>query len=320
MPASENSPRTATVPTTEADLGLDVRPVAGHIGAEIHGVDLRAPLDPATLAEVRAALLRWKVVFFRDQPITADQHIAFGRQFGEVTPAHPTLPAAIPEHPEILVLDNQQHVKAAAKLAGGGPRIEIRWHTDVTFVPNPPMASILRGVVVPPYGGDTQWTNLAVAYQRLSEPIRTLIDGLHAVHHNTLPIERGEMPSEYASQFQSRYISSVHPVVRVHPETGERVLFVNPNFTSHIVELSRREGGHLLAMLYEQLANPAFTVRFRWEPDSIAFWDNRATAHLVPTDVSPEFHRHMQRITLAGDVPVGVDGSSSQAVDGGTFS
>ena len=300
-----------------ADLGLDVRPLAGNIGAEIHGVDLRDDLDDAVVDEIRATLLAWKVVFFRNQATTPAQQIAFGRRFGDVTPAHPTLPAAIPEHPEILVLDNQQHYGTPT---AGGPRIESRWHTDVTFVPNPPMASILHGVVVPPYGGDTQWTNLAVAYQRLSEPIRTLIDGLHAVHHNTLPIERGEMPSEYASQFQSRYISSVHPVVRVHPETGERVLFVNPNFTSHIVELSRREGGHLLAMLYEQLANPAFTVRFRWEPDSIAFWDNRATAHLVPTDVSPEFHRHMQRITLAGDVPVGVDGSSSQAVDGGTFS
>jgi alpha-ketoglutarate-dependent taurine dioxygenase len=296
-----------------AALGLDIRPMAGHIGAEIHGVDLRAPLAPDVAAEIRSALLRWKVVFFRDQHVSQAQHVAFGRQFGEVTPAHPTLPAHFPEHPEILVLDNQQ---AADR---GGPRIESRWHTDVTFVPNPPMASILRGVIVPPYGGDTQWTNLAVAYERLSEPIRDLVDRLHAVHHNTLPIARGEMESAYQSQFQSSYLASVHPVVRVHPETGERVLFVNPTFTSHIVELSRQEGRHLLAVLYEHLANPEFTVRFRWEPDSIAFWDNRATAHIVPTDIPPGFHRHMQRITLAGDVPVGVDGSTSYALAGLTF-
>lgn len=308
------SSQPAPIPTDGA-LGVDVRPVAGHIGAEIHGVDLRQDLDDATVAEIRAALLRWKVVFFRDQDITATQQIAFGRRFGEVTPAHPTLPAEIPEHPEILVLDNR-------KFSGGdaaGPRIESRWHTDVTFVPNPPMGSILRGVVVPPYGGDTQWTNLAVAYERLSAELRDLLDGLHAVHHNTLPIERGEMPSGMAEQFQSSYIASVHPVVRVHPETGERVLFVSPNFTSHIVELSRRESAHVLALCYEQLTNPEFTARFHWEPGSIAFWDNRATAHLVPTDIPLGFHRRMERITLAGDVPVGVDGEASSGLDGASF-
>jgi alpha-ketoglutarate-dependent sulfate ester dioxygenase len=292
---------------------IEVRPIAGHIGAEIHGVDLRTPLDPTTLADVRAAWLQWKVVFFRDQQVTPEQHIAFGRQLGSVTPAHPTVPPAMPEYPEILVLDNQQGGLAEA------PRIESRWHTDVTFVPNPPMASILHGVVVPPYGGDTQWTNLVVAYERLSEPIRTLIGELHAVHHNVLPLARGEAPSDYQSTFQSRPISSVHPMVRVHPETGERAIFVNPNFTSHVVELSRQEGRHLLAMLYEHLANAEFTCRFRWEPDSIAMWDNRATAHLVPTDIPAGHRRRMQRITLAGDLPVGPDGKESYALSGDTF-
>jgi taurine dioxygenase len=181
------------------------------------------------------------------------------------------------------------------------------------------MGSILRGLVVPPYGGDTQFTNLAVAYDRLSDQIKQLLDGLHAVHHNTLPISRGEMSSELRNQFESKPLRSVHPVVRVHPETGERVLFVNPNFTSHIFELSRQESGHLLAMLYEHLANAAFTCRFRWQPGSIAFWDNRATAHLVPTDVPVGHHRSMQRITIAGDVPVGPDGSTSYALTGDTF-
>ncbi|MCU1378405.1 MAG: Taurine dioxygenase [Acidimicrobiales bacterium] len=296
---------------------IDVRPQSGHIGAEIHGVDLRQPLDPAVVAEIRQTLLQWKVVFFRDQHLTQEQHIAFGRQFGEVTPAHPTLPAAFPEHPEILLLDNQAY--AAAEGTGKGPSIENRWHTDVTFVPNPPMGSILRGLVVPPYGGDTQFTNLVTAYETLSEPLRRLCDELHAVHHNFLPIGRGEMPAKLKEQFQSKDIRSVHPVVRVHPESGEKALFVNPNFTSHVQELSRKEGAHLLAMLYEHIASPTFTCRFRWEPGSIAFWDNRATCHLVPTDVPPGMHRSMQRITVAGDVPVGPDGKASYSLSGEAF-
>lgn len=298
---------------TATDLGLDVRPIAGRIGAEIHGVDLTRPLEAATVAAIRDALLQWKVVFFRDQFLDQEQHLAFAKAFGTPTLAHPTLPAVFPEFPEILLLDNQNN----PAMSVGAPSVESRWHTDVSFLANPPMASILRGVVVPPYGGDTQWTNLVTAYEELSEPIRTLCDGLHAVHENALPIQKGEVSSELRSRFMSRPIRSVHPVVRVHPETGERALFVNPNFTSHIVELSRREGALLLEMLYEQLANAANTCRFRWEPGSIAFWDNRSTAHLVPTDVPRGMHRSMQRITLEGDVTVGVDGSVGHFIEGG---
>ena len=301
--------RTDPATPSRADLGVDVRPIAGHIGAEIHGVDLTHPLDPATVDAIRDTLLRWKVVFFRDQFLDQSQHLAFARAFGAPTPAHPTLPAVFADFPEILLLDNSVIGRVDA------PNIESRWHTDVTFLASPPMASILRGVVVPPYGGDTQFANLVVAYERLSEPLRILCDSLHAVHHNALPIERGELSSELRGQFMSREIRAVHPVVRVHPETGERALFVNPNFTSHIVELSRREGAHILELLYEHMANAAFTCRFHWEPGSIAFWDNRATAHLVPTDVPPGMHRSMQRITLAGDVTVGPDGSTGRALD-----
>jgi alkyl sulfatase len=306
--------------TLAAPTDLDVRPLAGHIGAEIFGPDLREPLEPEVVAGIRATLLKWKVVFFRDQHLTQEQHIAFGRQFGEITPGHPTLPAAFPEHPEILLLDNQAFIKREkAGGASGGPSIESRWHTDVTFVPNPPMGSILRGVVVPPYGGDTQWTNLVVAYSTLSAPLQRLCDELHAVHHNFLPIARGELSGTLKQQFQSQDIRSVHPVVRVHPETGEKALFVNPNFTSHIVELSRAEGNHLLALLYEHLADPGYTCRFRWEAGSIAFWDNRATCHRVPTDVPLGAHRSMQRITVAGDLPIGPDGATSYALSGDAF-
>jgi alpha-ketoglutarate-dependent taurine dioxygenase len=297
------------------ELGIDVRPISGHTGAEIHGVDLTRPLDAAAVAAIREALLRWKVVFFRGQFLDQAQHLAVARRFGEPTPAHPTLPAAFPDFPEILLLDNDGG-KRGEPGHEDAPNIESRWHTDVTFLPNPPMASILRGVVVPPYGGDTQWTNLVVAYERLSAPLRDLCDRLHAVHHNALPIGRGELSSSLRTQFMSRPIRAVHPVVRVHPETGERALFVNPNFTDYVVELSRKEGAHLLALLYEQIADPEFTCRFRWEPGSIAFWDNRATAHLVPTDVPAGMHRSMQRITLAGDLPVGVDGVPSRSLEG----
>lgn len=299
---------------TTSELGLDVRPVAGFIGAEIHGVDLSAPLEPAVVAEIRAALLQWKVVFFRDQDLDPASQVAFARQFGEPTPAHPTLPAMIPEHPEILVLGRRNEAMTEPQ-----PSIESRWHTDVTFVPNPPMASILRGVVVPPYGGDTQWVNLVTAYDELSPQLQDLVDGLHAVHHNVLPLSRGEMPTKLAATFASSDIRSVHPMVRVHPETGEKALFVNPNFTSHVLELSRQEGRHLLAMLYEHMTNLRFSCRFRWEPGSVAFWDNRATAHLVPTDVPSGHERTMHRVTLAGDVPVGPDGQPSYPVEGATF-
>jgi alpha-ketoglutarate-dependent taurine dioxygenase len=312
---------TTTSTSTTTATTLDIRPMSGYTGAEIFGVDLREPLAPEVVAEIRRTLLQWKVVFFRDQDLTRAQHIAFGRQFGDVTPAHPTLPAIFPDHPEILLLDNQLIADAESKgnPKSRAPMIESRWHSDVTFVANPPMGSILRGVVVPPYGGDTQFTNLAVAYQQLSEPLQRVCDELHAVHQNFVPIARGEIPGKLKEQFTSKEIRAVHPVVRVHPETGEKILFVNPNFTSHIVELSRRESTHLLALLYEHLSDASFTCRFRWEPGSLAFWDNRATCHLVPTDVPPGMHRSMERITIAGDLPVGVDGKSSSSLSGDAF-
>ena len=207
-----------SVGTTSSGTSVEVRPMSGHIGAEIFGVDLTSPLGAETVGEIRAALLQWKVVFFRDQHLTQQQHVDFARQFGRPTPAHPTLPAMFPEFPEILLLDNEVFAKreraegSPAGKSSGAPSIESRWHTDVTFLPNPPMGSILRGVVVPPYGGDTQWTNLVVAYETLSAPLQRLCDELHAVHHNELPVSRGEISGALKKQFQSTNIRSVHPV------------------------------------------------------------------------------------------------------------
>lgn len=316
--------------TTTTELGLDVRPVSGHIGAEIFGVDLSQPLTPEVVAEIRETLLRWKVVFFRDQAITADQQIAFGRHFGDITPAHPTLPG-LQDHPEVLSLDSTlfRSVKEAlaqtgdkgAAIAKLGEYVDNGWHTDVTFVHNPPLGSILRGVVVPPYGGDTAWSNLVVAYEALSPGLRDFIDGLQARHTNVLFADPKGIFAEYKSAFEATQYETIHPVVRVHPETGEKSLFVNPGFTRSIEGLTAKESDAILRLLYDQIAKPAYTVRFRWQPDSIAFWDNRATAHLGPGDVGHlDFDRIVQRITLAGDVPVGPDGFVSRSVEGGGFS
>jgi taurine dioxygenase len=281
---------------------VEVLPLSKHTGAEIRGVDLADDLDDATIRRIRDALLRWKVVFFRHQHLTRDAHVALGSRFGEVALAHPTLPARFPERPEILVIEKEPQSDAP-----GGSAIDHRWHTDVTYVDAPPMGSILRAVQVPPYGADTEWTNLAAAYATLSEPVRTMIDGLTAVHENVLHLVRGE-PTELMRAFMAKHLSAVHPVVTVHPETGERILYVNPDYTAYIVELSRRESRHVLACLNEHLTGREFTVRYRWEPGDVAFWDNRASAHIAPNDVPDGYHRVMERVTLVGTRPVGVDG------------
>ena len=298
---------------------VDVRPLTNVIGAEVHGVDLRTSLDAATVAQLSDLLVQWKVLFFRDQPITQDQQIAFGRLFGELTPAHP-IRASVDGKPEIMAVDAREHRKmfrfAVEPKPFAGPRRTLTgWHTDITFVANPPQASILRGVVVPPNGGDTLWTNLAAAYEDLSAPIQDLLDHLQAVHrwHGY----EGRTRDDHDLKVPP---SAVHPVVRVHPVSGEKALFVNPVFTRYIVGLSDRESSKLLELLFEQIARPQFTVRFHWEPDSIAFWDNRATAHVGPVDVArADYDRRVERVTLVGDLPVGPDGFESVSLAGRLF-
>jgi alpha-ketoglutarate-dependent sulfate ester dioxygenase len=308
--------------TSTAVTDLDVRPVTGIIGAEVSGVDLRERLAPAVVDRIEEALVRWKVLFFRDQAITPDQQLVFARAFGEPTAAHP-VHAGRADHPNIYSVETAQlrgspRQRREPKPFAPGPSVQTGWHTDITFVPNPAMGSILRGVVIPPTGGDTMWSNLVAAYEDLSEPIRGLIDGLHAVHrwrdYDGLTKREDHDPDAPPP-------TAVHPVVRVHPVSGERALFVNPTFTRYIVGLTDRESAQILDLLYAQLARPEFTVRFRWEPDSIAFWDNRATAHVGPVDLATaDFDRRVERITLVGDVPVGPDGFQSQALAGDLFS
>lgn len=288
---------------------LEVLPLSTHTGAEIRGVDLSSELDDGTIRGIREALLRWKVVFFRGQHLTRDEHVALGSRFGDVVRAHPTLPVRYPERPEILVIEKVPQTDAT-----DGSAIDHRWHSDVSYVEAPPMGSILRAVQVPPYGSDTEWTNLAAAYATLSEPLRSMIDGFTAVHENVLHVVRGE-PTRLMREFMATRLRALHPVVTVHPETGERILYVNPDYTAYIVELSRRESDHLLACLNEHLAGRELTVRYRWEPGDVAFWDNRSTAHVAPNDVPKGHHRVMERIALAGTRTVGLDGRMSCTLD-----
>ncbi len=290
---------------------LEIRPLSVFTGAEIDGVDLTRELDDDVVEQIRAALHTWKVVFFRNQFLTHAQHLAFAQRFGRPTPAHP-YDAHPPEgFPQIRTISSHSRT---------GRRGD-RWHSDVTGVVNPPAASILRAGQVPAYGGDTLFTNLAIAYEHLSAPLRTLVDGLWARHQFGGQTSDYDNDSIYAAKVRANPIVSDHPVVRVHPETGERILFVNPAFTRRIQGLSEDESTHILNLLFQQITRPEYTARFRWAPGSIAFWDNRAAAHQGPGDFAwLQGERIHYRITLEGDVPVGIDGRPSRAVVGAPFS
>ncbi len=292
---------------------IEVTPQTLHIGAEISGVDLARPLAPEVRSAIWEAFLKWKVVFFRGQNLDHAQHVAFARQLGDPTIGHAVF-GHVEGFPEVYSV--AKHRVAQAYRDSKLQRPWTGWHTDITAAHNPPMASILRGVVIPPYGGDTMWTNLAAAYQGLSETMRGIVDGLHGVHRFELPM--GAVGNAaYDEKVRRRQMETVHPIVRVHPETGERLLFVSPSFLKQIVGLTRTESERMLELLWEHVVRPEYTVRFKWQAGDIAMWDNRSTAHLAPSDIfETDFDRQLYRITLVGDVPVGVDGQPSVALKG----
>jgi taurine dioxygenase len=279
---------------------VTIEPLTGSIGAVVHGVDLTAPLPEAVVADVRTALLCWRVVFLRDQQVTPGQHVAFGRAFGELTPAHPLQGGLDADHPEVLVLDSRAY-RLGVGDRGTGTSYNNRWHTDVTFSAQPPMASILAAKVIPERGGDTLWADLVDAYRALSPGLRDLVDPLVAVHEAARTFDRFQDEGERDRVAALPPVR--HPVVRVHPETGERGLFVNPVFTSHIEGLSRLESEHILALLYAHITAPERVVRWRWRAGDVAMWDNRATSHYAAADYDGP--RLMHRITVAGDRPFG---------------
>lgn len=287
----------ATIP---ADTVLPVTP---RIGAEIRDIVLSADLPDATLAALESLLLRHKVLFFRGQHHLDDQsQEAFARRLGDLAP-HPTQ-AVVAGTASILELDSSK----------GGGRAD-RWHTDVTFVPAYPKASVLRGVVIPPVGGDTIWANTATAYADLPEPLRHLADGLRAVHSNAYdyaaqrPRANDKDRQHYEQVFRREVFETEHPVVRVHPETGERVLVLG-SFLQRIAGLSREESLRLYDILQAYVTAPENTVRWRWQAGDVVIWDNRATQHIAVNDYG-DAPRVVRRITLDGDVPVGVDGRAS---------
>jgi taurine dioxygenase len=269
-------------------------------GAEVRGIDLATASD-AEVAAVRRALTEHKVLFFSGQDLDPDSQIALGNRLGNLTASHPVVPGLDEAHTEIYALDSADNGFADV------------WHTDVTFVRRPPLGSILRAVTLPPTGGDTNWADLELAYRSLSEPVRALADQLTAVHDGTrefgyyLAQRRGGEGSVWEGERYRSLDPVEHPVVRVHPETGRRSLFVNPGFTSHIVGVSDAESRHLLDLFYAHITKPEHIVRHRWQVGDVAMWDNRATAHYANRDYG-DARRVMHRVTLRGDEPVGVAG------------
>jgi alpha-ketoglutarate-dependent taurine dioxygenase len=290
--------------TTPA-VALDITPLSGTIGAEIRSVDLKQPLAPETVAAIRTALLEFKVIFFPEQHLDPTQHVAFARSFGELTPAHPVIPG-IKGFPEVFEIDYTS-ARGQFKSAGITARNEdLAWHSDVTFVENPPLGSILNAVVIPPAGGDTMFSDQRAAYEGLSESMRTFVDGLTAVHSGQrlfgAILEQRKDGGDWEGEKLTQLNPVEHPVVRTHPETGRRSLFVNPGFTSHIKGLSHRESTALLALLYDHSTQPEYTVRYHWKQGDLGFWDNRVTQHSVVRDFGPQ-PRVIQRVTIRGDKP-----------------
>ena len=300
-PAS--TPPSATPGTTH----LHVRPLSGNIGAEILDLDVR-DLSDEDVAAVRQVWLERKVVFFPGQHLDPAEHVAFAARFGEPTEGHPVVPG-IDGTPEVFEIDYTASNELYAHYGDISTRDRgNHWHTDVTFVRRPPLGSILRAVVVPPSGGDTLFSNQAAVFAALSPSLQDYLRTLSAVHDGVKqfqPILDLVGEGRWEGEAFTALDPVEHPVVTVHPETGEEILFVNPGFTSHIVGLTARESEVLLEFLYDHAVKPDFTVRYHWTEGTIGFWDNRATQHSVVGDFGDQ-HRVIQRVTLRGSEPVGV--------------
>jgi len=277
---------------------IEVRPIAGACGAEVHGVDLAKPLDDATFAEVRRAFVENLVIFFRDQTLTEEQHKAFGRRFGTLN-IHPRyLP--LEGHPEIFPIRKDPEHKENV----GGV-----WHSDLTHLPAPPLGSILYALEVPPFGGDTMFANQYRAYEALSDGMKTMLDGMTAVHDNRIQSNKvaSERNSARASKLrqdnQEDEPECEHPVVITHPESGRKALFVNIIRTHRFAGMTEDESRPLIEFLCDHAVRPEFTCRFRWEKGSLAFWDNRCVMHYALNDY-PGYRRYMNRVTVDGARPV----------------
>lgn len=285
-------------------MSLDIQKITAHIGARVSGVDPSADLDAATIAELRAALLEHKAIVLDAPRLDADGQARFAGYFGDLTTAHPTVPG-VDGAPNILDVDSER----------GTANV---WHTDVTFVVNPPAISTLRSITIPSYGGETLIASTAAAYNSLPEPLKAWAEQLWAVHTNVYDYARAEEDSprqkEYRDVFQSTVYESLHPVVRVHPETGEKGLFIG-GFTRRIHGLSETESRDLIRLLQAHVTKPEHILRWSWKPGQVLVFDNRITQHYAIDNYDSQ-PRRLARITVAGDVPVAVDGGRSQSITG----
>ncbi len=293
--------------TIPAQARIGVRRLAGNIGAEITGVDAATRLSDDTIARVRQALLDHKVVFLRGQRLDYASQVAFAERLGPLTLGHPTL-ASPPGQPFLEEIDSRLGTRAN------------HWHTDVTFVDRPPAFTLLHAVVIPPVGGDTLWANTVTAYQSLPAELRDLADRLRIVHTNdhdyaaTAYREERDEVQALRKEFVSTIYETEHPAVRVHPETEERSLVLG-GFARSVIGFSPQASRDLIRLLQEHVTRPEHTVRWQWRVDDLAIWDNRATQHYAIFDYGRE-HRRGERVTVAGPVPVGVDGRPSVALKG----
>jgi len=273
---------------------IDIHPIAGALGAEIGGIDVAKDLDDAVIGEIRQALLDHGVIFFRDQKLDPARHKAFTRRFGEIF-RHPNY-QGVSADPEIVDIRREPGDK---KIVGED------WHTDTTMVAEPPLGAILYAIDVPPYGGDTLFANQYLAYETLSDGLKRTLEGLRAVHSDRMVAgPQAGMNAQRSTKVREdpdwRETISIHPVVRTHPETGRKLLFVNRSYTVGFEGWTEAESKPLLDYLLEHGHRPEFTCRFRWANGSIAFWDNRSTKHLAVHDAGP-FRRIMRRTQIVGD-------------------
>ncbi|QKF50857.1 taurine dioxygenase [Pseudomonas graminis] len=276
-------------------MSIDIHPLSPALGAQISGVDLSLDLTGEQRNVIERALLDHQVLFFRDQPITPQQQARFAAHFGDLH-IHPIYPN-VPEQPEVLILDT----------AVTDVRDNAIWHTDVTFLPTPALGAVLSAKQVPAYGGDTLWASGIAAFEALSRPMQMLLDGLTATHDFTrsFPLERfGNTAEDLARWEETRRKNPPlsHPVIRTHPVSGRKALFVNEGFTTRINELEAAESEAILKLLFAHGTRPEFTLRWRWQANDVAMWDNRVTQHYAVDDYRPQ-RRVMHRATILGDAP-----------------
>jgi len=274
---------------------LTITPLSHALGAQISGVDIAQPLNVEQRDAIEQALLKHQVLFFRNQPVTPQQQARFAANFGDLH-IHPIYPN-VPEQPEVLILDTAQT----------DVRDNAVWHTDVTFLPTPALGAVLSAKLLPEFGGDTLWASGIAAYEALSEPLKVLLQGLSATHDfvKSFPLERFGNTAQALEQWEATRKKNPplsHPVIRTHPVSGRKSLFVNEGFTTRINELSDSESEAILKLLFAHATRPEFTIRWRWQTDDVAFWDNRVTQHFAVDDYRPA-RRVMHRATVLGDVP-----------------